>query len=52
MQTPGGGMVSGGWDMPVLEGRQGKTWHRVGNEDDSSVMPVWTKCKSPRADAF
>jgi hypothetical protein len=45
VQTPGGGMVLGRWDMPVLQGRQVKQWHRVGNEDDSSVMAVWTKCK-------
>ncbi|KAJ9092815.1 hypothetical protein QFC21_006691 [Naganishia friedmannii] len=43
VQTPGGGMVLGGWDLPLLEGRETRIWHRVGNEDDSSVLSVWTK---------
>ncbi|KAI5449373.1 hypothetical protein NCC49_004777 [Naganishia albida] len=41
VQTPSGGMVLGGWNLPIIKGRE-KTYQRVGNEDDSGVMPQWT----------
>jgi glycine/D-amino acid oxidase-like deaminating enzyme len=45
VQTPSGGMVLGGWNLPVVEGRE-KEYRRVGNDDDSAVMPQWTSCTS------
>lgn len=45
VQTPSGGMVLGGWNLPIIKGRE-KTYQRVGNEDDSGVMPQWTNCTS------
>ncbi|KAJ9091392.1 hypothetical protein QFC20_007640 [Naganishia adeliensis] len=42
VQTPSGGIVLGGWNLPLVKGRE-KTYQRVGNDDDSCVMPQWTK---------
>ncbi|GHJ88006.1 hypothetical protein NliqN6_4408 [Naganishia liquefaciens] len=46
IQTPSGGMVLGGWDMPLVPGNEVKRYQRVGNEDDGALMPIWTECKS------
>lgn len=42
VQTPSGGMLLGGWNLPFVKGRE-KTYQRVGNDDDSGVMPQWTE---------